>query len=137
MAIEFNHFSPQAFERMVQALCVSVLGPGVVIFGAGADGGREATFEGEVAFPSSVNRWNGYIVVQAKCRERLRNNYEDANWLCGQLRHDLDNFLDAKRNLRKPRYYILASNVTLSPEDKRGGKPKLKQYSSRTRKSFV
>ena len=64
-------------------------------------------------------------MVQAKCRERLRNNHEDANWLCGQLRHDLEKFVDVKRNLRKPQFYILASNVTLSPEEKRGGKAKV------------
>jgi hypothetical protein len=142
MAIEFNHFSPQAFERMVQALCVHVLGPGVIIFGAGADGGREATFEGELPFHSSVDRWKGYTVVQAKCRERLRNNHEDADWLCDQLRHDLDKFLDISRNLLKPEFYILASNVTLSPQEKRGEKAKLhevfKSYKGRLRlKSYA
>src|SRR5258708_1119683 len=125
LAIEFNHFSPHAFERMVQSLCVGVLGPGTVVFGPGPDGGREATFEGEVRYPSEADRWRGYIVVQAKCRERLRNNHEDADWLCAQLKEDLDKFLDPKRKLRKPQYYINASNVALSSHPKSGGKSKI------------
>src|SRR5262245_10517344 len=135
MAVEFDHFSPQAFERMIQALSARVLGPGVVIFGSGPDGAREATFEGEVPFPSATECWNGYTIVQAKCRERLRKNHEDASWLCSQLTHDLEKFLDKKRNLRKPQYYILATNVTLSPEPKNGGKAKVdavfKKYKSK------
>ena len=125
MTIEFNHFSPQAFERMVQALSASILGPGVVVFGAGPDGAREATFQGEVPFPSTTERWNGYVVVQAKCRERLRNSSQDADWLAGQLTEELKKFLGHKRVLRKPEFYILATNVTLSPEPKNGGKAKI------------
>src|ERR1700730_17926318 len=110
---------------MIQALSVHVLGPGVVVFGAGPDGGREATFDGTVAFPSTADQWEGYIIIQAKCREKLRNNSQDADWLINQLRHDLDKFLDRKRRLRKPQYYIAATNVTLSPEARGGGKTKV------------
>jgi len=122
MAIEFNHFSSQSFEQLVQAICVEVLGHGLVVFGSGPDGGREATFEGQVPFPTYVDRWNGYIVVHAKCRQVLRNNVEDAKWLCQQLTRDLDKFLDKGRVLKKPEFYIIASNVTLSSVDKKGGK---------------
>ena len=76
MAIQFDHFSPQAFERLVQALSVSVLGKGVVIFGNGPDGGREATFEGTVPYPSETDRWDGYIVVQAKCIATVQAFFE-------------------------------------------------------------
>jgi hypothetical protein len=48
MAADFGNFSPQSFERLIQALCIHVLGPGTAIFGSGPDGAREATFEGEV-----------------------------------------------------------------------------------------
>src|SRR4051812_2472730 len=83
--VKFESFSAQAFECLAQALCVRILGPGTIVFGSGPDGAREATFDGEVPFPSSADRWNGYIVVQAKCREKLKNNQEDATWLCTQL----------------------------------------------------
>jgi hypothetical protein len=125
LASQFDHFSPQAFERMVQALCIQVLGPGTVIFGPGPDGGREAVFDGEVAYPSGAKRWKGYIVIQAKCRQQLRNNREDADWLCTELKQDLSKFTDPKRKLRKPQYYILASNVALSSHPKTGGKAKI------------
>lgn len=135
MATDFGNFSPQSFERLIQALCIHVLGPGTAIFGSGPDGAREATFEGEVPFPSNSDRWNGYIVVQAKCRERLRHNVEDADWLCVQIKNDLDKFLDPARRLRTPEYYLLASNVTLSPVADVGGKAKvdilLSQYAKR------
>ena len=38
--------SSRSFEQMIQALSCNIIGPGVVIFGDGPDGGREATFEG-------------------------------------------------------------------------------------------
>jgi hypothetical protein len=78
-----------------------------------------------VPFPSKAEQWDGYIVIQAKCRENLRNNSQDADWLVGQLRHDLDKFLDVERGLRKPQYYIAVTNVTLSPEARSGGKVKV------------
>ena len=62
--IEFNRFSAQAFEQLVQALSAQVLGPGTVVFGTGPDGGREATFEGEVNYPSGADRWKAYIVFK-------------------------------------------------------------------------
>jgi hypothetical protein len=123
--MEFNHFSPQAFEHLIQALSVHVLGPGTVIFGTGPDGGREATFEGEVSYPSEAEHWNGYIVVQAKCKEQLQAGSQDADWLAGQLKEELKKFLDRKRGLRKPQYYILASNVKLSAQHRVGGKAKI------------
>jgi hypothetical protein len=66
--LAFQNFNSKSFERLTQAICIHVLGPGTAIFGSGPDGGREATFTGEVPFPSTSFRWNGYIVVQAKCR---------------------------------------------------------------------
>jgi hypothetical protein len=79
--IEFNNFSAQSFERLIQALSARILGPGIVIFGAGPDGAREASFEGLIPYPSLEDRWNGYIVVQAKNRESPKGDARDASWL--------------------------------------------------------
>ncbi|SHN69630.1 NACHT domain-containing protein [Bradyrhizobium erythrophlei] len=132
--LTFSNFSPQSFERLVQALSVRILGPGVVVFGAGPDGAREATFEGTVPFPSSEDRWNGYIVVQAKCREAMKGDARDATWLTAQLKQEFQKFI-TRKNLRRPEYYIIATNVTLSPEPKGGGKAKVEklidQYKTR------
>jgi hypothetical protein len=42
--------STRSFEQLIQALSVKLFGPGVVIFGDGPDGGREATFEGPMNY---------------------------------------------------------------------------------------
>ena len=128
--LEFTNFSPQSFERLVQALSVKLLGPGVVVFGAGPDGAREATFEGVVPYPSSEDRWSGYIVVQAKCRESLRGDARDATWLIQQLQKEFEKFAKSK-SLRRPEYYIIATNVTLSPEVKNGGRARVERLIAR------
>ncbi|HEX6097822.1 MAG TPA: hypothetical protein VF432_15965 [Thermoanaerobaculia bacterium] len=68
---DFTGLSTGSFESLAQALAVKVLGAGTVIFGAGPDGGREATYEGRVKYPSAAEQWDGYIVLQAKFRQRL------------------------------------------------------------------
>jgi hypothetical protein len=42
--------STRSFEQLIQAISAKVLGPGIVIFGDGRDGGREATFEGTIGY---------------------------------------------------------------------------------------
>jgi hypothetical protein len=126
--LEFGHFSPKSFERLAQAICIQVLGAGTTIFGSGPDGGREATFTGEVPFPSPSKHWNGYIVVQAKCRERLKNSIEDATWLIGQLETELKKFDNPKRQLKCPEFYLVATNVRLSAVASIGGKAKVQEF---------
>ena len=46
--------------------CKKMIGPGTVIFGAGRDGGREATFTGEAPYPSSADRWNGEWIFKLR-----------------------------------------------------------------------
>src|SRR5271154_947439 len=57
---------PRSFEQLTQVIASKIIGPGVVIFGDGPDGGREATYEGPMTFPSTEDNWDGYVVVQAK-----------------------------------------------------------------------
>jgi hypothetical protein len=132
--IQFGNFSPQSFERLIQALSVHILGPGTIVFGAGPDGAREATFEGIVPFPSREEQWEGYIVVQAKCRETPKGDARDATWLTEQLKGEFQKYINNKQ-LRRPQYYIIATNVTLSPEVKSGGRAKverlIKEYQKR------
>ncbi len=67
---DFTGLSSTSFEHLVQSLAIKILGPGVTVFGDGPDGGREATYEGRMNFPSATEPWNGYCVVQAKFRKR-------------------------------------------------------------------
>jgi hypothetical protein len=66
----FSSFSPRSFEHLIQALCQKILGPGIRVHGDGPDGGREASFRGRVPYPSAVEYWEGYGVVQAKFRQK-------------------------------------------------------------------
>lgn len=113
--IDLNGLNPRSFEQLVQALSAKILGPGVAVFGDGPDGGREAAFQGQVPYPSSSEKWSGYIVLQAKFAQRPHNDGRDATWLSVQLSKELQKFADKKRKLRKPEYYVLVTNIRLSP----------------------
>lgn len=126
MDYDFSRLSTRSFEQLVQALATAAIGPGVVVFGDGPDGGREATFEGRVSFPGPADPWNGYGVVQAKFRQRGQAN--DGDWALAELKKELAKFTDNTRQLRKPDYYLFTTNVVLTPVAKKGGKDKLIAY---------
>lgn len=117
--------STRSFEQLIQAIAAKVIGPGTVIFGDGPDGGREATFEGSISYPDKDNAWQGYGVVQAKFRQRPQGPKKDGEWALKQLRSELEKFVDPERNLRKPEYYIFATNVVLTPVQDLGSKDKV------------
>lgn len=126
MDYDFSRLSTRSFEQLVQALAAAAIGPGIVVFGDGPDGGREATFEGRVSFPDPADPWHGYGVVQAKFRQRGQAN--DGDWALAELKKELVKFTDITRQLRKPDYYLFATNVVLTPVAKKGGKDKLTAY---------
>lgn len=120
---DFTGLSPHSFESLAQALAVKVLGGGTIVFGAGPDGGREATFEGRVNYPTNgTEPWQGYIVLQAKFRQRLTGRETDAEWATKQLRAELDKYVERKGGRRPPDYYIFVTNVVLTPVQDAGGK---------------
>ncbi|GBR19646.1 NACHT domain-containing protein [Asaia spathodeae] len=114
MDLDFRTFSPRSFERLAQALAARILGPGLMVFGDGPDGGREAAYDGTVNFPTSADAWTGYTVMQAKFLQVPKNPAGDADWLAAQLEADLKKFAAKDSQLRKPQYYILVSNARLS-----------------------
>ncbi len=113
MTYDFTRFSTQSFERFVQAIAISKLGPITQIFGVGKDGAREATFEGKSKI-NSAEVWDGYVVVQAKYQETVGKSPENAAWLIRQIDAEMAKYEDASRSLRRPDYYIMASNTRLS-----------------------
>lgn len=115
MDFEFKTFSPRSFERFAQAMALHTLGNGVMVFGDGPDGGREASYEGSLNFPTDAENWSGYTIMQAKFLQVSGSPHEDADWLVTQLRAELSKFTKADSKLRKPDYYILVSNARLSP----------------------
>jgi hypothetical protein len=138
MGYDFSRFSPQSFERFAQALVTKRLGNGVQIFGAGADGAREASYEGSLPIQTHGHQWNGYVVAQAKYRSSVQGGTSDAAWLQKELEKDLKQFLDKDRGLRKPEYYLVVTNVVLSPmqsgaggksgRSRKGGQEKLQEF---------
>ena len=122
---DLSRLSSRSFEQLIQALAVRLLGPGIVVFGDGPDGGREATFEGKVPFPNPVDGWDGYGVVQAKCRQRPSDTKQDGNWAVDQLKDEIRKYIDPDSNLRKPDYFIFATNVVLTPVSEKGSKDRV------------
>lgn len=123
------------FEHVTRALAVAVLGAGVRPFGDGKDGGREATFEGETKYPEPVppaGCWDGYGVIQAKFRQRPRAVGNNATWLKGEIKAELDVWKDKtsprRVNGRLPEYLLITTNVFLSAVPKTGGVDMISDY---------
>jgi len=115
MTNQFFGFSPEAFEQFVRAVALSVFGPGVTAFGNGPDGGREATFRGEVPYPyPPATQWSGYGVIQAKCKEKTESTDKDQKWALKLLDEELKTFVKSRKRKPKPEYYVFVTNVELS-----------------------
>ncbi len=97
---DLRGLSSGSFEHLVQALAAKVVAPGIMVFGDGPDGGREATYEGRMPFPSSEEPWDGYCVLQAKFLQRPRDSKHDGDWAINQLREELKKYADPEKKLR-------------------------------------
>lgn len=130
MAVDLSGLGSDGFEQMCQALAVHVLGAGLVVFGDGPDGGREATFDGPLTgYPSQAQPWNGYVVLQAKFKTKVGDPASGATWLRDQLKTELDAWSNPAagrvRRGRLPEYLIIATNVSLSAVPGVGGKDRI------------
>lgn len=130
----FENLSDRAFEQLAVALSLQVLGSGVQAFGAGPDGGREATYTGPVNWSATSDMgsesWNGYVVVQAK--QKAFNDADpqrNAAWLKRQIKDELDRWEDpeSKRGAL-PEYLVFVTNARLSSVPGKGGIDKLDAY---------
>lgn len=134
MTYDLSRLGSNRFEHMVQALALAKLGPGIQIFGAGPDGGREATFRGEIAMEGK-----GYVerlrVIQAKYKERLGETAADQKWFFEQITAELNDWIDPKkkRHHNKPDYLILVTNVALTGVSQTGGLDRLDRMFSQYR----
>src|SRR5947209_28316 len=78
---DLNRLNTRSFEQLVQALAAEVIGPGLMVFGDGPDGGREATFEGQLTCAPSTHVWNGFGILQAKFRQQPDSEpKKNADW---------------------------------------------------------
>lgn len=115
MAYDLSRFSTQSFERFAQDLALSQFGPATQIYGAGGDGAREATFEGAFTPFGEDEPRTGYVVVQAKYLAKPKTPAENLAWLKKQCDAEFAKFKSTRRRLRPPEFYILVTNVTLTP----------------------
>ena len=122
---DLSQLGSRSFEQLLQALAAKVLGPGVGIFGDGPDGGREATFHGKVRYPYADDSWDGYGVLQVKFRQRSGYVKQDGDWAVTQLKSEIKKYLDVDSNLRKPDYFIYATNVVLTPVKGQGSRDRV------------
>ncbi|MCK2240988.1 MULTISPECIES: NACHT domain-containing NTPase [unclassified Crossiella] len=126
MDYDLSRLGNREFEHLSQALAIRVLGPGVTVFGSGPDGGREATFDGPVDYPSpsTTGTWNGFGVVQAKFKERLTDTTEDNKWIVRQIKKELEKWKAPSSNRSKnrvPSYVMFTTNVWISSVPESGG----------------
>lgn len=55
------------FENLINTICQTVLGTGVISFSKGKDGGRDGKFTGKAQeYPSKTKSWEGKFVIQSK-----------------------------------------------------------------------
>ena len=107
---------PRTFQHMIQSLTVQVLGPGVIVYGDGRDGGRDATFKGKVKYPSEAEQWDGYLIVQVKYRQTPFDDPRKAGeWVNDELEKDPKQFGMHSPQRKPPDFYILVTNVNLTP----------------------
>jgi hypothetical protein len=124
MDYRFHNLSSRSFEHLVHALALKTIGLAVSPFGDGRDGGRDATFEGEVSLPGQSGGWNGYGVVQAKFLQRPLGTEVDGAWALEQLKNELAEYTKENSTRRRPEYYIYVTNATLSSVPEVGHKDK-------------
>lgn len=123
MKFDLYHLGPHEFENLVQSIAVAELGPRVSVFGAGPDGGREATFNGLNVAPGcgSATAWDGYGILQVKHKETPASPADEATWLISEIRKEFEKWRTSSKRNPKPKYVIFASNVSLSAVPGTGG----------------
>lgn len=60
MDYDLTGLNSRNFEHLVQALGIKAIASGLTPFGDGPDGGREASYNGKMDYPSSSDPWDGY-----------------------------------------------------------------------------
>lgn len=114
---DLTRLGSREFEHITQALALASLGAAVTVFGDGPDGGREATLTGKATW-TETEVWDGYIVVQAKFRQRPLGTESDTRWILQQVKDELEHWNDPQSRRRKrgrlPEYLLLTTNVVLS-----------------------
>ncbi len=108
-----NSLGSAEFEKLTQSLLKAVIGDGTITFGAGKDGGREATFSGAAPYPSPSEPWSGSWIFQAKFHDTNLIGVDKAR---KEVIQELNSELEKITEKYKHRCdnYILITNVPLT-----------------------
>ena len=112
------------FENLVQSLTTKIFNNQNIIFGAGRDGAREATFNGKSRLGNED--YEGYHVVQAKFKDSIES--KDWEWAKLQFKKEMDKFKDKKRDLLTPKVYLFFTNIQFTAVSKLGGRDKIQEF---------
>ena len=119
MRYELGRLGPKEFENLSQTLFVGECGLGAKVYGTGRDGGREATYTGEVELEGAKGSWDGYCILQAKFKEVIEESRKNIDWLKGQISKEIADWKE--RPTKKPDYLVFSVNIPLTPVSEVGG----------------
>lgn len=81
MKFAYEDLSPAQFEELVILICQRLLGISTQGFATGADGGRDARFEGTAEMhPSTSAPWVGQVVIQAKHTNGYNKHFGESDF---------------------------------------------------------
>lgn len=114
--------TPRDFQHLVQAIARKCVSAGIRPFGDGPDGGRDLISDGPTTYPVGNAPWHGYLVLGCKFLQRPSGSTKkDQTWALQQLEKDFRRYLTRKVAIRRPDYYIFATNVAFSGTAGTGG----------------
>jgi len=130
MDYTFNNLNTSDFEDLIQALSQKLLGKSSLVYGSGADGARELTYQGKAPFPNNSNSWDGYWVIQAKYKSGTTNQ-DSFEWVKRNFTLEMNKFSDKKRKLQVPNNYLFFTNAKLSAVQDKGGRDKIEELKNK------
>ena len=121
------------FEQLTQALAYAEAGSSLSVFGDGADGGREATWEiGSQSDAKTDPFWTGFGVLQAKMRQFPETPADNLKWAETELGQELAKWANPdSRRTKVPEKLLFVTNVRLSPGTG-GGKESILGFAAQT-----
>lgn len=117
MGYPFEDLDDSQFERVVVQCMRKLFGAGVQGFAPGADGGRDARFQGTAArFPSEASPWSGLTVGQAKHTAAVNAHFAEPAFSSEAKTSILSEEIERLKKLKtndELDFYILFSNRRL------------------------
>lgn len=114
---DLNSLEPMGFESLSQALMVRVFGVGTRLHGGyGPDGGLDASFLGRALYPSKVEPWDGFVVMQAMQIRATANKPAGVVQLRQWIRHAVSRWAPGCRPVTAgppADYLLLVTNLSI------------------------